>query len=114
MNQSNMLQRTGKYEVINAAKAAGVALTDAGYKIEVFCPVGQVIKGLDLHHISYYTKGWLRHQLYKEIISDLKRGTEPCSSHAEGSCDCCEEGIFIPSDINEQDILFKPALAIQD
>ena len=104
------MRNTNKQHLINAAKAAGVALVDKGYKLEIFAPVGKVVKHTGNHFLSYYTKGWLRHQLYDEIVSDLKGGTEDCPDcSSPDGCEVCEEGIFIPEDVRE-DVIYSPEL----
>ena len=102
------MSRMQKYQLINAAKEAGVVLTDEGYKLEVFAPKGKVMGTTVTHFLTYYTKGWTRSQLYEEIKNDLRMGIIDCPDHGHGEgCEVCEEPT-VPFDVESESILFIP------
>lgn len=109
-----MYNRMRKNQLILKAKECGCLLLNTEEKLEIRAPIGKIFS-MNLHHtITYYTNGWLRSQLYEEIVHDMRNGVIDCPDHVSinPKCEICELyteiGTNQPEDTKEFEIWYTP------
>jgi hypothetical protein len=79
-------------QLVERCAALGLELVDEAGSLEVLCPSGKRIGGMDVHMLrlayDHPPGAWKKPEAYAALLDDLSRGVEPCR---EPECDYCTE-----------------------